>query len=80
MFGVKYSDYFLAYEDILFSTEQYLTELFQILNITDYNIPLLKNLLVKPSQGQWKRYAEDEWFSHHENICETTIADFLKHP
>ena len=78
MVGVEYSDYSLAYENILSSMEKYLIELFHVLNIKDYDMPMLKSLLVSPTPEQWKRYAEDEWFSHHENVCETALADFLK--
>jgi hypothetical protein len=78
LFGKKYSHYSLAYEDLLTNTEEALEALLSVVEMKQHNIDRLKNLIVATPLGKWKLYAEDEWFSHHENVCETILSDFLR--
>jgi hypothetical protein len=78
LFGTKYSHHSLAYEDLLTNTEKSLEALLNVVEIKPHNIDRLKNLIVAPPLGKWKLYAEDEWFSHHENVCESVLSDFLR--
>jgi hypothetical protein len=49
-----------------------------VLGIKQYDLDKLKHLIVAPPLGKWKLYAEDDWFSHHENVCEIVLSDFLR--
>jgi hypothetical protein len=78
LFGAKYAHHSLAYEDLLTNTEKSLDSLFTVLGIKQYDLDKLKHLIVAPPLGKWKLYAEDDWFSHHENVCEIVLSDFLR--
>jgi hypothetical protein len=63
----------------LVGKEKSLETLFSMLEIKQYSMDKLKNLIVAPTLGGWKLYAEDAWFRQHEDICESVSSDFLRH-
>jgi len=76
IFGVRYADYSLSFENLVSDTEQKLIELFRVLNIEKYGLERLKSLVERPPTERWKDYADDAWFRSHETLCETVLAEF----
>jgi hypothetical protein len=76
IFGVRYADYSLSFENLVSDTEQKLIELFRVLNIEKYGLERLQSLVEKPPTERWKAYADDAWFRSHETLCETVLAEF----
>jgi hypothetical protein len=77
LFGVKYAHYSIPYEDLVTDTETCLSHLLSSVGIHHYHMEQLTGLIAKPSLAQWKRYADEDWFRHHESLCETTLAHFF---
>jgi hypothetical protein len=77
LFGVKYSDYSISYESLLDEPDKQVTHLFSRLGIENYDVDFLRSLIVEPSRGKWKAYADDHWFRGHETICETVMAEYF---
>jgi hypothetical protein len=47
------------------------------LNLRDYDLDQLIELVVPPQQRRWE-YAPAEWFAEREAQCEQTLAEFLR--
>jgi hypothetical protein len=77
LFGRQYAHYSLAFERLVTNPDAELAELFRMLRIERYDLGGLKSVLVEPTIGKWRSYADDSWFRHHETICETTLREFL---
>jgi hypothetical protein len=77
LFGRKYCDHSVAYEDLTSNPELELQQLMTAAGIKIFDFDKLRSLLVKPGLNKWKRYADDAWFQKHEEYCETVLADFL---
>jgi hypothetical protein len=77
LFGVKYSDYSLAYESLLDEPDKQIAQLFTRLHIEDYDLGALRALIAEPSREKWKTYADEDWFRSQESWCESILADFF---
>jgi LPS sulfotransferase NodH len=77
LFGVKYAHYSLAYEDLVSDSGACLSHLLSRVGMAQSHLGHLTQLIAKPSLGRWERYADADWFRHHESRCETTLASFL---
>jgi hypothetical protein len=77
LFGVKYSDYSISYESLIDEPYKQLTNLFERLNIVNYNLDSLRSLIVEPSREKWRTYADEDWFKSHEMICDTVMAAYF---
>jgi hypothetical protein len=77
LFGIQYAHCSLAYEDLVTDTETCLARLLSTVGIQHYDMRQLTGLIGKPSLAQWKHYADEDWFRHHESLCETTLAQFF---
>jgi hypothetical protein len=77
VFGVKYSHYSMAFENLIEDSEKQLEELCRVSNIKMQNIERMKSVIVRVPVGQWKEYADDEWFRKYEEKCETILEKFL---
>jgi Sulfotransferase family len=77
LFGVKYADYSLSYESLLDEPHKQLKRLMTLLKIEVYDLEALQSLIIKPNREKWRAYADDEWFRHHEETCETVMAKFF---
>jgi hypothetical protein len=77
LFGVKYADSSIPYELLVKKPETQLGQLFRALNIQDYDLDKLNNLVVNIDTGKWREYADDAWFKKHESGCEDVLTEFL---
>lgn len=80
LFGRKYADYSLAFEHLVESPEGILKEVFREIGLEGQNLARLVPLIVKPQLGRWGEYAGNDWFRHHEEVCETVLYEFLNEP
>jgi hypothetical protein len=76
IYGRAFADCSLAYEDLVAAPRDQLAALFSALDVRDYNLDRLVNLVDQPSLGRWKEYASDSWFRDHESACEAVLAEF----
>lgn len=79
LYGKKYSDYNICFEDLATNPRDTLDKLFTSINI-NIEIPWnnVLNIVHKPQIGKWKSYADNSWFSHHEIICESNLSSHLE--
>jgi hypothetical protein len=77
LFGCRYADYSLAFEHLIDNPVARLTEMFEAVEVENYDLTQLLSLIVKPSRQKWKEYADDHWFKRHETRCENVLAEFL---
>jgi hypothetical protein len=77
LFGRKYCDHSVAYEDLLSNPELELQKLMTAAGIKTFDLNKLRSLLVEPSLNKWKKFADDAWFRKHEEYCETVLEAFL---
>jgi hypothetical protein len=78
LFGRRYADHSLAFEDLTDKPNESLTELLGAVNVTGADLDALRNLIDKPPSGRWKSYADEAWFRSHEAHCEGVIAEFSR--
>jgi Sulfotransferase family len=78
LFGRKYAHCSVGLEQLVTNPKDALEKLLTSLGIQEYDLCKLARLIDVLPQGKWRRYANDEWFRHHEAICETVLADFLR--
>jgi hypothetical protein len=80
LFGRKYAHYSLKFEDLIADPEVQLRQLMKTVGVNSYDADKLHKLMIKPSLGKWKNFADDAWFREHEENCERVLADFLCTP
>jgi hypothetical protein len=73
MFGVKYSDISISYESLTRKPKETISTLFEALDMPLNNLEDLAGIISAPADGRWKKYANDNWFSAHEKLCELTL-------
>jgi hypothetical protein len=77
LWGINFSHYSIAFENLIDNFESVLNDLFYFLEIGNFNMEKLQSIISKPESGKWKKYANDTWFREHESICETILEDFF---
>jgi hypothetical protein len=77
LFGRKYSDCSLAFEDLVRDPDTELRRLFAAVDVRVDRMEHLKALFASPPLGKWREYAEDAWFRDHEAACDATMAEWL---
>lgn len=77
VYGRKFSDISLGFEDLTTNPERALFHLFDLCGIDESHVEQLLPLVEPPAFGKWKKYAEDAWFKHHEEHCEEVLASFF---
>jgi hypothetical protein len=78
LFGRRYADASLAYEDLLRDPRTCLAALYEQLGLRGLEVGPLARLVEKPRSGRWREYASESWFHHHESGCEAVLKDFLQ--
>ena len=78
LFGQKYSDYSICFEELIASPRDILNDLFIFIKMNS-DIPWdnILNIIHKPEIGKWKSYADDSWYIDHEMICESILSSYL---
>ena len=77
LFGQKYADYSVAFEELVDRPNELLAGLFSGLDLKPLAPDLVKSLVKPPRLGKWCDYADDAWFRRHESECEDTLTRFL---
>ena len=77
VFGRSHAHYSLGYERLLEEPGAELRKLLDFCKVSEFDEGKLLGLLEKPSQGRWRRYADDDWFRRHEENCEKVLRDFF---
>ncbi len=78
LFGVRYSDYSLAFEDLAADPKAELRRLLDAVGgATPVNVTELASLVAPPEIGRWRHYADDAWFRRHEILCEEVLNRFF---
>jgi hypothetical protein len=78
LFGMKYADYSLTFDDLVARPRHILNWLIDELALPAQNMEHLVALVDAPATGRWKSYADDEWFIEHEAKCDVVLAEFFK--
>lgn len=78
IFGKRYADYSICFEDLVMYPEMILKDLFEKFEIKNGDIDLAKSLIVKPEIGKWKNYESEMWFKGIESRCEDVLQEFMK--
>lgn len=74
--GVKFSNLSISYDNLIENPKYEIYNIFSLLNI-DVDTTKLSNIIQAPPPQRWKKYADNTWFSHHENICEHNLSLML---
>ena len=77
MYGRAYADRSISFESLIANPARELSSLLGVLNLRDYDLDQLIELVVPPQQRRWE-YAPAEWFAEREAQCEQTLAEFLR--
>jgi len=75
--GMKYSDHNLSFEQLTQQPEVEIKKLYERLDIPSEQIESLCSVIQPPQTEQWKKYAEDSWFSQLEAECEHNLSILL---
>ncbi len=77
LYGMQFSHHSIAYEHLIESPRQALTDMFHVLDIQYDGLDLLASLIDPRQTGRWKQYADEAWFREQEAMCELTIEEFI---
>ncbi|MEP0355640.1 sulfotransferase [Paraglaciecola sp.] len=75
--GVAHSNHNLSFEQLTEDPEKQIKELYDVLNISKNGISELCGVIQAPPKNQWQKYASNEWFEQHEEICENNLTLLL---
>ncbi|MFT5813100.1 MAG: hypothetical protein ACI9VT_000840 [Psychroserpens sp.] len=78
LYGLQYSNYSFSFEDLTTTPNTEISKIFNLLNIPSNSIDKLCDVIQPPPPDRWKQYADESWFTHHENQVEKMILPFLK--
>jgi Sulfotransferase family len=77
LYGRLYCDESFSFEALCAQPESELARLLRTAGLEDYDLALLKGLIVKPKTEKWTEYADHQWFEERESICETVMSRYL---
>jgi LPS sulfotransferase NodH len=75
--GIKYADQSISFEQLTGQPAQQIQQTFDLLGIDDADITSLCQVIKAPAPERWKQYADDDWFTEHEQICEHNLSLML---
>jgi hypothetical protein len=75
--GLKFADQSISFEDLTEQPAEQIQQTFSLLGIEDADITSLCQVIKAPAKDRWKDYADESWFSHHEQICEYNLSLML---
>lgn len=77
MFGKKYSDVSISYEDLVNNPYLYVNKLASLADIEQSHDNSLAKLIDTKSTSKWIDYGPAEWFNNVESECEATLDEFF---
>ncbi|MFT2090401.1 sulfotransferase [Paraglaciecola sp. 2405UD69-4] len=80
LYGLQFGDHSLSFEDLTSQPQEELNTIFNVLNLktSSSSIERLSQVIQAPAVDRWKQYADDEWFTTHEQKVEAMIQPFIK--
>jgi hypothetical protein len=73
LYGKKYSDLSISFENLTTDTVNVIGNIMQTIKLENVPIERLCNIVSAPEPERWKNYADEEWFSKHEEVCERNL-------
>jgi hypothetical protein len=77
LFGKAYCHHSLSFEALNQSPRQQLELLFSAISLKGAPIDKLCEIIKSPTAERWREYADEQWFSEHEAICEQNLTKWL---
>ena len=77
LFGKRYSDMCIKFEDLITNPGKNLDDLFHLLSFEDCRLDNVIGLVKKVRTGKWIEYADHDWFSRIESRVNDTLGKFL---
>lgn len=77
VFGCAFAHCSVAFEELLEDPGNQIRRLLEVSRVQHYDLAKLLSLVEKPTGGKWKAYADEDWFRHHESVCEKVMAEFF---
>jgi hypothetical protein len=79
MFGKKYSDLSLCYENLILQKEKYIKIIFDFAKIDQEQYEKVKDTVSNKIQiNKWKSYADEAWFKDLEKNSENLLTSFFR--
>jgi len=76
-FGAAQADFTLTFESLVERPRQTLTELLTRLPLEQVDLGPLIQQVENRRLGQWRDYADEDWFRGHEAQCERVLREFV---
>jgi len=73
LYGKQYSDLSISFENLTTDTVNVIGKIMQTIKLNNVPIEKLCNIVSPPAPERWKNYADEEWFSKHEKVCERNL-------
>lgn len=75
--GQKFSDLSVNFEELTQNPQYHIKAIFELLQVDNIDIQALSSVIQAPEPERWKKYANDDWFRQHEEICERNLSLML---
>jgi hypothetical protein len=77
LFGDKYSDFSIAFENILDNPKESIFDILSAVSLQNFYSPELLSLVMPISRNKWKNIASNEWFSSIEAKVDDCIQNYF---
>ena len=77
LFGLEYCDHNISFEQLMSDPVNELQKMFSVIKLDNIPSQDLLDIFSAPAKDKWKKYADESWFSEHEQICENTLGLLL---
>ncbi len=77
LYGLSYSHASFRFEDLVACPDRVVPQIMEAAGVSDYDLGSLVSCVAKQPIGKWRDYADESWFTAHEQACERVLADFL---
>ena len=77
LFGRRYADCSVEFERLLKCPALEVPRLLAGIGMQEADISQLDGLIVDQPTDRWRAYADEEWFTRHEECCEVILRDFF---
>jgi hypothetical protein len=75
--GQKHCDISISFEQLTDNPTEIISSIFKAFGISENYVATAAGVIQKPTKNRWKSYANNDWFKHHELICERYLTRFL---
>ena len=76
LWGRHFSDHSMSFENLVNDTERTIEKMMANVNI-NADIASLSKIIAAPKMNTWQNFADDQWFSNHEAVCERQLNAFF---